>query len=78
MKTKEQIEKKKKRIIKTFITIIAIILIGIIAYNLNDYIILDKNKNINVESCNRIDAGDWDMYGKVFTSKFGELKKVKN
>ena len=48
MKTKEQIEKKKKRIIKTFITIIAIILIGIIAYNLNDYIILDKNKNINL------------------------------
>ena len=47
-RTKEQIEKKKKRIIKTFITIIAIILIGIIAYNLNDYIILDKNKNINL------------------------------
>ena len=46
--TKEQIEKKKKRIIKTFITIIAIILIGIIAYNLNNYIILDKNKNINL------------------------------
>ena len=47
-RTKEQIEKKKKRIIKTFITIIAIILIGIIAYNLNNYIILDKNKNINL------------------------------
>ena len=46
--TKEQIEKKKKRIIKTFITIIVIILIGIIAYNLNNHIILDKNKNINL------------------------------
>ena len=46
--TKEQIEKKKKRIIKTFITIIVIILIGIIAYNINNHIILDKNKNINL------------------------------
>ncbi len=46
--TKEQIEKKKKRIIKTFITIIGIILIGIIAYNINNHIILDKNKNINL------------------------------
>lgn len=45
---KEQIEKKKKRIIKTFITIIVIILIGIIAYNINNHIILDKNKNINL------------------------------
>lgn len=46
--TKEQIEKKKKRIIKIFITVIVIILIGIIAYNINNYIILDKNKNINL------------------------------
>ena len=46
--TKEQIEKKKKRIIKTFITIIVIILIGIIAYNINNHMILDKNKNINL------------------------------
>ena len=46
--TKEQIEKKKKRIIKTFIVIIAIILIGVIAYNVNNHIILDKNKNINL------------------------------
>ena len=46
--TKEQIEKKKKRIIKIFITIISIIIIGIIAYNVNNYIILDKNKKINL------------------------------
>lgn len=46
--TKEQIEKKNKRIIKIFITIISIIIIGIIAYNINNYIILDKNKNINL------------------------------
>ncbi len=46
--TKEQIEKKKKRIIKTLIIIIAIILVCIIAYNLNNHIILDKNKNINL------------------------------
>ena len=46
--TKEQIEKKKKRIIKIFISIIVIIIIGIIAYNVNNYIILDKNKNINL------------------------------
>ena len=46
--TKDQIEKKKKRIIKIFVSIIAIIIIGIIAYNVNNYIILDKNKNINL------------------------------
>lgn len=44
--TKEQ--KGKKKIIKTFITIIVILVIGIIAYKANDYIILDKNKNINL------------------------------
>lgn len=46
--SKEQIEKKKKRIIKTFIAIISIIIIGIIAYNVNNYIIIDKNKNTNL------------------------------
>ena len=46
--TKEQIEKKKKRIIKTIIKIIVIIIVGIIAYNINNHIILDKNKNINL------------------------------
>ena len=46
--TKEQIEKKKKRIIKILVSILVIIIIGIIAYNINNYIILDKNKNINL------------------------------
>ena len=46
--TKEQIEKKKKRIIKIFVSILVIIIIGIIAYNANNYIILDKNKDINL------------------------------
>ena len=45
---KEQIEKKKKTIIKTFITILVILVIGIIGYKINDYIILDKNKTINL------------------------------
>lgn len=46
--TKEQIEKKKKIIIRTFITILAIILIAIIGYKANDYIIWGKNKTINL------------------------------
>ena len=46
--TKEQIEKKKKRIIKIFIAIIAIIIVAIIGYKINDYIIFDKNKTINL------------------------------
>ena len=46
--TKEQIEKKKKRIIKILVSILVIIIIGIITYNINNYIILDKNKNINL------------------------------
>ena len=46
--TKEQIEKKKKRIIKTFITILVILVIAIIGYKANDYIIFGKNKTINL------------------------------
>lgn len=45
---REQTEKKKKRIIKTFITILAVIILAIIVYKANDYIILDKNKTINL------------------------------
>ena len=37
-----------KKVARIILILIAIILIGIIAYNLNDYIILDKNKNINL------------------------------
>lgn len=48
MKTKMTKEQKKKRIIKILISIILIILIGIIGYNINNHIILDKNKNINL------------------------------
>ena len=48
MKQKIKKEQKNKRIVKMLISIIVIILIGIIAYNLNNYIILDKNKNINL------------------------------
>lgn len=46
--TREKVEKKKKRIIKIFITLVATIIIGIIGYKANDYIILDKNNNINL------------------------------
>ena len=45
---KEHKEKKKKRIVKTFITILIILLIAIIGYKINDSIILDKNKTINL------------------------------
>lgn len=46
--SKEQIEEKKKKIMKIFISILAIIIIGIIGYKANDYIIIDKNKTINL------------------------------
>ena len=46
--TKEQIKKKKSIIKKIFITILVIIIIGIIGYIANDYIVLDKNKTINL------------------------------
>lgn len=45
---KEAIEKKKKRILKIFIAIVAIIILGIIALIANDYIILDQNKKTNL------------------------------
>lgn len=46
--TREEIEKKKKRIIKTFIIILIFCIIAIIAYIANDFIILDKNKTTNL------------------------------
>lgn len=46
--TKDEIEKKKKIIVRTFITIIAIVVLCIIAYIANDYIILGKNKTTNL------------------------------
>lgn len=47
-KTREQIEKKKKIIIRTFITIVIILVLAIIGYKANDYIIFGKNKTINL------------------------------
>lgn len=45
---KENIEKKKKVIVRTFITILAIIVLAIVALIANDYIILDNNKRTNL------------------------------
>ena len=46
--SKEGIEKKKSIIVRTFITILAIIVIAIVALIANDYIILDNNKRTNL------------------------------
>ena len=46
--TKKEIEKKKKKIIKTFFTFIIAIFVIFIALIINDYIILDKNKKMNL------------------------------
>lgn len=46
--TREKIEKKKKRIIKIFIAILLILVVATIVYKVNDYIIFDKNKTINL------------------------------
>ena len=45
---KDEVEKKKKIIIRTFITIVSIIILCIIGYIANDYIILGKNKTTNL------------------------------
>ena len=46
--SKEEVEKKKKTIIRIFIAIIAIIILCIAGYIANDYIILGKNKTTNL------------------------------
>ena len=51
--TPEQVEKKKKNIIRTFITIVALLAIFTIAMILNNYIILGKNKTTNLVINNR-------------------------
>ena len=45
---REEIERKKKIIKKIFFTILSLIIIFIVAYKANDYIILGKNKTINL------------------------------
>lgn len=45
---KEEIERKKKVIIKTFISMIILILLTIVAFVSNDFIILDNNKTTNL------------------------------
>ena len=44
----EQIEKRKKNIIRTFITIVALLIIFAIAMVVNNFIILDNNKTTNL------------------------------
>lgn len=54
----EEIEKKKKRIIKAFITILSIVVILIIAMIANDFIILDHNKKTNLVINNKNVTGN--------------------
>ncbi|MCI8444257.1 MAG: hypothetical protein HFJ37_03725 [Clostridia bacterium] len=46
--TREEVKRKKKRITRTILTLVTLILIFIIAMLLNNFIILDKNKNTNL------------------------------
>lgn len=47
-KTSEEINKKKKRVLKVFFTLIILMGIGIVAFIANDYLVLDKNKTMNL------------------------------
>ena len=49
----EQIEKRKKNIIRTFITIVALLIIFAVAMVINNFIILDNNKTTNLIINNR-------------------------
>ena len=51
--TKGEIEKKKKRIIKIFLAIVIMLVLAIIAYIANDYIIIGNNENTNLVINNR-------------------------
>lgn len=53
LQSRQDIEKKKKMIIKTFFTIVALIVIFIIGMIANNFIILDNNKEINLVINNR-------------------------
>lgn len=51
--TREELERRKKTITRTFITIIALIVVFVIAMIANNYIILGKNKTTNLVINNR-------------------------
>ena len=51
--TRDEVERKKKIIIRTFITIVALLVIFIIAMILNNFIILDNSKTTNLVINNR-------------------------
>lgn len=46
--SQEQIEKKKKKITRVFITIVALVIICIVAFIANEYIVLDNNTKTNL------------------------------
>lgn len=51
--SKEEIERKKKIITRTFFAIVIFIVLIVVAFIVNDYIILDKNKTTNLIINNR-------------------------
>ncbi len=53
VQTRQDIERKKRKIIKTFFTIVALIVIFIIGLIANNFIILDNNKETNLVINNR-------------------------
>lgn len=50
---KHKKRKKNTNLLKILIVIIAVFVIGVIAYIINDFVVLDKNKNINLVINNR-------------------------
>lgn len=50
---KHKKRKKNTNLLKILIVIIAVFIIGVIAYIINDFVVLDKNKNINLVINNR-------------------------
>ena len=51
--SREEVEKKKKIIVRTFLTVIALFVIFVIAMIANNFIILDNNKTTNLVINNR-------------------------
>lgn len=51
--SREEVEKKKKIIVRTFLTVVALFVIFVIAMIANNFIILDNNKTTNLVINNR-------------------------
>ena len=71
MKHSKTVKRKldKKKVTKALIIVLAIIIIGVILYQINNNIVFDKNKNINLVINNKNITSNLKMMKYIYQNK---------